>query len=199
MPKFWIEKKIDMTFTRFLSADLTFLAKCLLPELYNLLQLGYCLNTILDTFRDLKWSIICLSSISGSTSYNLLAKTKLGLGKKTLSEQLCKDNTFLPILFENLEFISDLLKDELILANLCLLEPVSFDYRRAWNRIINFSLSGRPQKKPESRRSMQTSFVLNTLLSKKYHPSLAEKITIYFAISRCQNFKIFLKNSNFFT
>lgn len=66
-----------MNFTRFLRADLTFLAKCLLPELYNLLELGY------------------------SPSYG----------------------------------------------------------REAWNRIINFSLSGRPQKKPESRRSMQTRYV----------------------------------------
>ena len=31
-----------MNFTRFLRADLTFLAKCLLPELYNLLELGQC-------------------------------------------------------------------------------------------------------------------------------------------------------------
>ena len=31
-----------MNFTRFLRADLSFLAKCLLPELYNLLELGQC-------------------------------------------------------------------------------------------------------------------------------------------------------------
>ena len=31
----------DMNFTRFLRADLTFLAKCLLPELYNLLELAW--------------------------------------------------------------------------------------------------------------------------------------------------------------